>query len=172
MHSVACVGDSQFYFRLFSSDFKLMLLTLPRMSWLDIYLNLLIFTICSFQGTWDEVPSFQIFIWLIFSSVIRNQNVFLSSNHWWNQLSQQHCPADWVGGDKLLLICACIYMFNSGSVSALVSFYDLAATYSPTPSPVQYHRPLRSLPSCSGWERVLPLNASPPKTLGYLITQQ
>ena len=30
---------------------------------------------------------------------------------------------------------------------------------------VQYHRPLRSLPSCSGWERVLPLSASPPKRL-------
>ena len=25
-----------------------------------------------------------------------------------------------------------------------IFFYDLAATYSPTPSPVQYHRPLRS----------------------------
>ena len=45
-------------------------------------------------------------------------------------------------------------------------FLNLAATYSPTPSPVQYHRPFRSLPSCSGWERVLPLNASPPKALG------
>ena len=57
--------------------------------------------------------------------------------------------------------------------SDLVFFFlNLAATYSPTPSPVQYHRPFRSLPSCSGWERVLPLNASPPKTLGYLITQQ
>ena len=57
--------------------------------------------------------------------------------------------------------------------SDLVFFFlNLAATYSPTPSPVQYHRPFRSLPSCSGWERVLPLNASPPKALGYLITQQ
>ena len=53
-----------------------------------------------------------------------------------------------------------------------IFFCNLAATYSPTPSPVQYHRPLRSLPSCSGWERVLPLSASPPKVLGYLITQQ
>ena len=51
--------------------------------------------------------------------------------------------------------------------SDLVFFFlNLAATYSPTPSPVQYHRPFRSLPSCSGWERVLPLNASPPKALG------
>ena len=49
--------------------------------------------------------------------------------------------------------------------SDLVFFFlNLAATYSPTPSPVQYHRPFRSLPSCSGWERVLPLNASPPKS--------
>ena len=49
--------------------------------------------------------------------------------------------------------------------SDLVFFLlNLAATYSPTPSPVQYHRPFRSLPSCSGWERVLPLNASPPKS--------
>ena len=46
-----------------------------------------------------------------------------------------------------------------------IFFCNLAATYSPTPSPVQYHRPLRSLPSCSGWERVLPLSASPPKRL-------
>ena len=46
-----------------------------------------------------------------------------------------------------------------------IFFCNLAATYSPTPSPVQYHRPLRSLPSCSGWERVLPLSASPPKAL-------
>ena len=46
-----------------------------------------------------------------------------------------------------------------------IFFCNLAATYSPTPSPVQYHRPLRSLPSCSGWERVLPLSASPPKVL-------
>ena len=51
--------------------------------------------------------------------------------------------------------------------SDLVFFFlNLAATYSPTPSPVQYHRPFRSLPSCSGWERVLPLNASPPKAIG------
>ena len=50
--------------------------------------------------------------------------------------------------------------------SDLVFFFlNLAATYSPTPSPVQYHRPFRSLPSCSGWERVLPLSASPPKRL-------
>ena len=32
MYSVTCVGDSQFYLNLFSSDLKLMLLTLPRMS--------------------------------------------------------------------------------------------------------------------------------------------
>ena len=62
----------------------------------------------------------------------------------------------------------------STSAASLPQFlsFNLAATYSPTPSPVQYHRPLRSLPSCSGWERVLPLSASPPKGLGYLITQQ
>ncbi len=53
--------------------------------------------------------------------------------------------------------------------SDLVFFFlNLAATYSPTPSPVQYHRPFRSLPSCSGWERVLPLNASPPKSYRLL----
>ena len=44
-----------------------------------------------------------------------------------------------------------------------IFFCNLAATYSPTPSPVQYHRPLRSLPSCSGWERVCPLSASLPE---------
>ena len=60
---------------------------------------------------------------------------------------------------------------SAASLPWFLSF-NLAATYSPTPSPVQYHRPLRSLPSCSGWERVLPLSASPPKGLGYLITQQ
>ena len=77
----------------------------------------------------------------------------------------------------LALISCCsslpVFILNFDSVSVFVfSFFDLAATYSPTPSPVQYHRPFRSLPSCSRWERVLPLNASPPKTLGYLITQQ
>ena len=56
----------------------------------------------------------------------------------------------------------------STSAASLPQFlsFNLAATYSPTPSPVQYHRPFRSLPSCSGWERVLPLNASPPKAIG------
>ena len=53
---------------------------------------------------------------------------------------------------------------SAASLPWFLSF-NLAATYSPTPSPVQYHRPLRSLPSCSGWERVLPLSASPPKRL-------
>ena len=69
----------------------------------------------------------------------------------------------------LALISCCsslpVFILNFDSVSVFVfSFFDLAATYSPTPSPVQYHRPFRSLPSCSGWERVLPLNASPPKS--------
>ena len=70
-----------------------------------------------------------------------------------------------------------VYQFFTGDfISRCICLgfflFNLAATYSPTPSPVQYHRPLRSLPSCSGWERVLPLSASPPKGLGYLITQQ
>ena len=38
----------------------------------------------------------------------------------------------------------------------------LAATCSPIPSPVQYHRPARSSLSCSGWVRVFPRAASPP----------
>ena len=43
---------------------------------------------------------------------------------------------------------ACIYMnlpnICSGSASCSSIFYSLAATYSPAPSPVKYHRPLRS----------------------------
>ena len=50
-----------------------------------------------------------------------------------------------------------------------IFFCNLAATYSPTPSPVQYHRPFRSLPSCSGWERVLPRRASPPELFNYCL---
>ncbi len=34
---------------------------------------------------------------------------------------------------------------------------NLAASYSPTESPLQYHRPWRTLLPCSGWERVWPL---------------
>ena len=61
----------------------------------------------------------------------------------------------------------------STSAASLPQFlsFNLAATYSPTPSPVQYHRPLRSLPSCSGWERVCPLSASPPEILFGLFTE-
>ena len=61
-----------------------------------------------------------------------------------------------------LSLCSCLYLYKKAFAYFLI---DSAATYSPTPSPVQYHRPLRSLPSCSGWERVLPLSASPPKRL-------
>ena len=43
---------------------------------------------------------------------------------------------------------ACIYMnlpnICSGSASCSSIFYSLAATYSPAPSPVKYHRPLES----------------------------
>ena len=42
-------------------------------------------------------------------------------------------------------------------------FIILAPTYSPTPSPVQYLRPLKSKPSCSGCERVFPNSASAPE---------
>ncbi len=47
-------------------------------------------------------------------------------------------------------------------MSRFPSFYVLlpAATYSPTPLPVQYHRPRRGLLPCSKWERVWPLRHS------------
>ena len=170
MHSVACVGDSQFFLNLFSSDLKLMLLTLPRMSWLDIYLNLLIFTICSFQGT------------LLTPSGISGEYESRTRDLLLTGLAVISCcssvpvsmPKDFVRSFRTLVDW---YFRILGEVfsnlsflkfpSDLVFFFlNLAATYSPTPSPVQYHRPFRSLPSCSGWERVLPLNASPPKAIG------
>ena len=38
-----------------------------------------------------------------------------------------------------------VFMLNfDGDSVSVFSFFNLAATYSPTPSPVQYHRPFRS----------------------------
>ena len=51
----------------------------------------------------------------------------------------------------------------------LNTFFTLAATYPPISSPIQYSRPSRSLPSCSGWVRVFPRNASPPDTFYVLF---
>ena len=108
---------------------------------IKIFKNLIIFLVCGFQGTYLTNLAFA-------SSVIRTLNLlqaFKTLITGKTSLSEQHFPADRVGGDKLLLILACIYDKVVLSAADLpFSFFNLAATYSPTPSPVQYHRPLAS----------------------------
>ena len=109
-------------------------------------------SVCSFQGTNCDNHSIMVIYGLkwTFPSDWRLSFSFTL----WAQVDSNHRPHAYQA-------CA----LTSWAISPY-SFLNLAATYSPTPSPVQYHRPFRSLPSCSGWERVLPLNASPPKALG------
>ena len=76
-----------------------------------------------------------------FSSVIRNLNLFKSLIT--GETSYQNSTSLLIG---LALRDCCpslpVFIFNLGSNSALSLFLlNLAATYSPTPSPVQYHRP-------------------------------
>ena len=153
MHSVACVGISGRFFTSFSRRCKL-IITLrwwsPRMSFSIWELIYFCMQFSKYMSDWSL-------------SVIKNQNHFWSLITGKNQLSQQHCPADWVGVDKLLLIFACIYSWRLRTTLSCVSrlalqihdseasfwllslfFLNLAATCSPTPSPVQYHRPLGS----------------------------
>ena len=53
---------------------------------------------------------FSRYIWLTVLSVIKNQKTFRSLITGKPSYPKQHCPADGVGGDELLLILACIYM--------------------------------------------------------------
>ena len=64
-------------------------------------------------------------------------------------ISQQHFPADRVNisfntrrGVHPTVIRICLYLYSNRLPCFLL--FILAATCSPTPSPVQYHRPLRS----------------------------
>src|SRR5690606_19870771 len=49
---------------------------------------------------------------------------------------------------------------------------NLAASYSPTELPLQYHRPWRTLLPCSGWERVWPLRHSRQKLSPARVARQ
>ena len=107
---------------------------------------------------------FKVHVRLNFIQSFKNLKVFRFMNHWINQLYKQQYPV--VKVSTLLLGCMFYLNFSSRSKSYLISnprfqpafriksallsapLYEViflrspAATCFPTPSPVQYHRPL------------------------------
>ena len=132
MYSVTCVGNRYIFFvRLFRTC-SLIVITITS----DVLIFLIIIFVCSFQGT------------LTVLSVIRKLNLFNSLIT--GKTSYHNSTSLLVGLTRCLLLwliiiytpCSpCLYLYKKLS---LVFSINSAATYSPTPSPVQYHRPLGS----------------------------
>ena len=137
LHALAIV---RFFWFVFSNSSDVLLIKLINKIFSFLYAVFKVHSRCF--GCTQPPLRFIEFDWL---PVIRNQKPFwplITGNP-----SYANSTALLIG---LALISCCsslpvsILIFNICSGSASVSFLRLAATYSPTPSPVQYHRPLRS----------------------------
>ena len=157
MHSVACVGNFRFVFLLRCLEVLKVLVTLKNNNHLGCLISI-------FEN-WLIHMRFSRYILTEDLSVIRNLKFFKSLIT--GKTSYHNSTALLIGlTAESPGLCVCIYM-KFGSESALSHkrtsfsrstkrvtikaakenlhfFYSLAATYSPTPSPVQYHRPPRS----------------------------
>ena len=89
--------------------------------------------------------------WLNLYQSLENWNLILNFNSLITGKTSYHNSTSLLMRLAPISCCssfACIYMnlpnICSGSASCSSIFYSLAATYSPAPSPVKYHRPLES----------------------------
>ena len=158
MHSVACVGFKVNFLDSFSSNCVVIItlfITITSDVLIKIFKNLIIsISYMQFSRYMVMYHSFELcilFNWLNFYQSLENWNLILNFNSLITGKTSYHNSTSLLMSLAPISCCssfACIYMnlpnICSGSASCSSIFYSLAATYSPAPSPVKYHRPLES----------------------------